>query len=148
MIDYGDYLAVSLSEMKDDWFQGFQWCLHPSLNWQDVAKLLDDELGEIQSQPLKWASATTTVAKPDTPWLNDVDRAAKILGTDHGQILFEIRAYEPQNQLCRSSIKQLIDEADFQDLAQQICNDKSILNFVFRDRPGEMLEFRRCITRV
>ena len=82
MTDYGDYLATSLSELKDERFEGFQWRLHHQLNWQDVAALLESELEEIKSQTWKWATAATTVPKPDTSWLKDVDRAATILGVD------------------------------------------------------------------
>lgn len=149
MVDYGDYLAESLRQLKTSKLNGFQRRLHPSLNWQEINSNIQAErqaLGE--TGPKIWPVLINTRSNIKTPWLDDIEKAAAHLNTSRDQLIFEIETYAARNNLCHSRIGKLIKGAAFGDLAKHILHDKSILQLVFQDRPQEMAEWRRCIGRI
>ena len=142
-VEYGDYLAVSLAKLKEPKFEGFQWKIHPKLSWVDVGRLLKKEKAEMDRH-----LSSTNLPRPETPWLDDVNKAAQMLAIDEEQLIYEITWYGKRNEFCHSGIKRMIDEADFNNLADRIIADKKSLCAIFKGRPVEQIEMRNCISRI
>lgn len=154
-MDYGDYLAVNLKELRTSTFDNCQWRLDPSLDWQQIDAFIQSErhaIGDFDEfEVVIYSSSSPPRQDPSqvkTPWLDDVAKAATTLGISRDQLLFEIKTYAARNQLCHSGVGKFIDTADWGRLATQIIHDKGILDPMFRDRPQEMLAWRRAIGRV
>ena len=102
-VEYGDYLAISLAKLKERKFEGFQWKIHPKLSWVDVGRLLKKEKAEMDRY-----LCSTNLPRPETPWLDDVNKAAQILGISEEQLIYEITWYGKRNEFCHLGIKKMI----------------------------------------
>ena len=149
-IEYGDYLAVSLAELKKDHFDEktrgkLYW--RDNGDWCEIARVLRHELEELE----RIRRTPNTFGKPaetiETPILNDINYVANKLPkpVDPKQIIYEIEAYAARNQLCHIGIAKMIDECRWGDLADRVCHDKAQLELIYHDRPCEQANMRRSI---
>ena len=58
----------------------------------------------------------------DMPWLDDMEKAAKILIVQAKDVRFEIAAYAKRDRLCHSNIKDMIRRAQWEKLAARLFN--------------------------
>ena len=59
----------------------------------------------------------------DTPFSNEVAKAAKALGMTIKQVVFEIEAYAARNQTCHNDVKNLIHKCHWSKLAELLASD-------------------------
>lgn len=95
-LDYGDYLAVNLKELRTSTFDTCQWRLDPSLDWQQIDAIIRSErraIGDFDEfEVVIYSSSSPLPQDPSqvkTPWLDDVAKAATMLGISRDQLLFE-----------------------------------------------------------
>ena len=71
---------------------------------------------------------------------SDVAKAAQRLGYEVDVVKYQIIAYANRNNFYHSGTKAMIDQGDFQVLAERILEDKRALEFIFRGRPSAQIE--------
>lgn len=144
-IDYGDYLAVNCAILKEHRFQGLLWKKGENLDWIAVGEILQNEISSLK----EWRKTqNTSIPRPLTPWVDDLERAADVLETTKEQLLFEIDFYSQRNQLCHSNIKNMLEDCDWSSLAQRIVTDKKALAQLYRDHPEDAKHMSSAIERL
>ena len=151
-IEYGDYLAESLKELKKDQFdeavRGKTLYWKENGDWQAIAGILDDEQQAISRRQNSIRLGFLNNPIPETPCLDDVRYAAAKLGIDTEQILFEIRLYAARNATCHVGIKGMVQNCQWQKLADRICWDKKSLSKVFEGQNEAQVRMRITIGRI
>ena len=142
-VEYGDHLAISLTKLKEERFGGFQWKLDPRLDWVDVAEILTKE----KEQRDRFLDSAN-LRRPETPWLDDIHKAANKLGVSEDQLIYEITWYAKRNEFCHSGIKRMIEETDWGNLANRIIMDNMSLCAMYQGRPQEQIKMRNCIAGI
>ncbi|KAI9714150.1 MAG: hypothetical protein M1812_006478 [Candelaria pacifica] len=143
--DYGDYMAISLAPYQTPDFDEYFWRFPNKKDWQAVSAALDEERKRMQEYHRRKQVAVGLVERPETPLMNDIEKAAEERNTTAEQFAFEIQAYAARNSYCHSGIKRLIDECKWHDLAERVLEDQATLNWVYRNKVNERNEMRRCI---
>lgn len=133
--EYGDYLASACAKFKRSDMEDIKW-KRENLNWQAVAKKLteEEEMSSFSSIP--------------TPWVYEIEKAAKRLEYDPKLVRYQIHAYADRNNFCHSGIQGMIDNCDFQELAERIVEDRRALEVIFRGRPNNQIDMRSVIKEV
>lgn len=69
----------------------------------------------------------------ETPFSNDVAKAAKILGKTRKQVFFEIKAYAARTRACHNDVKNLIHKCHWSvKLAELLSSDLLVLKSMFK----------------
>src|SRR3954447_26627874 len=117
-IDYGDYLALNLSEVKSSQFRWLRLEGEED-GWVAIGR------GTAGARRRRWGDgprlkdqSTDQLPRPPTPLLNDIKRAADVLKTESEQLLFGIHAYAGRNSLCGSRLKSFVDGYKWENLAK------------------------------
>ena len=138
MAEYGDHLAYTCTTLKGDAMNDLVWKTE-KLDWQAVAKKMQNEEATMEDEKRR------RVPTSPTPYLDDVAKAAERLGYEVDLIRYQILAYANRNNFCHSGIKAMIQDGDFQQLAEGIMQDKRALVNIFRERPSEQTKIRKMI---
>ena len=136
--EYGDYLAYTCSALKGGVMEQMIWRIE-NLDWQAVAERITNEESARAEQDRRQLPIAPT------PYLDDVARAATILGYEFDLVEYQILAYADRNNFRHSGLKAMIHQGAFQDLAERIVQDKRSLEVVFRGRPHAQIEMRKVI---
>lgn len=146
---YGDYLAETCAQYRGSKYDGlgFAWKGHPELTVRDISNKIKKE-EELRSHEAGWTSAGETLQRPNTPYLDSLGIVAREVGIDTEQVSYEFKAYADRNDLCHTGIRNLISEADFEELAARIYNDLAILDIIYRGRPAEQYQMRDVIKKI
>ena len=143
LCEYGDLMAVSVGALKNN-EEGYK-----DLIWNQEHKDWVAVANEIQNEEtMKRDYKLNMTKKVETPYLDSVTKAAGLLKVQEHQILFEIKTYARRNEVCHSSIKNMIEKAQWPKLAERLVYDKSLLNKLFVDNPTDMLAMRNTIARI
>ena len=112
-IEYGDYLAMKLAELKKDKVeekaQGHLF-RRSTTNWVEVSEVMKKERTEeelVQNMPIRCGKPMPTV---DTPCLDSIRRAASIVNVDPQQLMYEIEAYAARNMICHIGIGRMVEK--------------------------------------
>ena len=138
MAEYGDYLVYTCTTLKGDAMNDMVWKTE-RLDWQAVAKKIQNEEATMEDEKRR------RVPTSPTPYLDDVAKAAERLGHEKSLIRYQIMAYADRNNFCHSGIKSMIQEGDFQQLAERIMQDKRALVNIYRERPSDQIKIRKMI---
>ena len=84
---------------------------------------------------------------PHTPYLDGLKKAATLLKLTERDARFEIAAYAKRNTLCHCSVEDMIDNADWEKLAEQIFRDKQKLIETWGDNSELVLQYRLAVGR-
>ncbi|KAI9788683.1 MAG: hypothetical protein M1816_006734 [Peltula sp. TS41687] len=133
-VTYGDYLAISLSRLKDESFNDFLWMQNPRLTWTKVPEVVEEELESLKAYKGSWAIACLTPSCPETPMLYVLQAAATQLGLSRDQLAVEVISYGHRDRLCHSGIKEMIDRCQFFELGKRLLADEALLSFVYEGR--------------
>ena len=68
----------------------------------------------------------------ETPFSNDVAKAARILGKTRKQVFFEIKAYAARTQACHNDVKNLIHKCHWSKLAELLSSGLLVLKSMFK----------------
>ena len=151
-IEYGDYLAESLKQLKKDNFdektRGKQLHWREHGNWQDISAILHSEEQANKSLDDSIRRGPHDHPLPHTPCLNDIHVAANKLGIDYKQIIFEIHSYAARKEICHSGVSGMIERCEWPKLANRICYDKQWLSKIFEGRPVELMRMRVTIANL
>ena len=138
MTEYGDYLAYTCTTLNDDIMNDMVWKTE-KLDWQAVAEKITDEEATIEDEKRR------RVPTSPTPYLDEIAKAANGLGYQVDLIRYQILAYADRNKFCDSSLKVMIQDGNFQELAERIMEDKRALVNIYRGRPSDQIELRKMI---
>ena len=139
MAEYGDYLAFTCTTLKGDVMNDMVWKTE-KLDWQAVAKKIQKEEATMEDEKRR------RVPTSPTPYLDDIARAANILGCEVDMIRYQILAYaDRNNSSCHSGLKAMIEDCEIQQLAERIMQDKRALLYIYRGRTSAHLEMRKMI---
>lgn len=67
----------------------------------------------------------------DTPFSNEMAKAAKIPGNTTKQVVFEVEAYAARNQACHNDVKDLIHKCHWSKVAELLSSDLLALKLLF-----------------
>lgn len=151
-VEYGDYLAMACTDLKklkrplgpngeDNGYFGWK-----RVQWQQVAsELLREEAEAREREQLGLPPDNNVVMK----WTETIAEASKILGYEARIIRYQILAYAERNNVCHNGIQSMVNNAEFDDLAMQIVEDKAALNAIYEGtRPRDQIDLRGVIGRV
>ncbi|KAL8920332.1 MAG: hypothetical protein Q9208_006303 [Pyrenodesmia sp. 3 TL-2023] len=149
--DYGDDLAVTTDENRgpDPSWKG--------MKWTEVARLMGEEEKKMRiwrqkNEGQQWRTLGQAreprSEKPDTPILDDVQKAANERHILASQVAYEIREYGKRNEQCHSGVRDLINNAFWQELAELIVRDKKTLGRIYQNNPQAQKSMRQCITNL
>ena len=138
MAEYGDYLAHVCSALKANNMSDMVWKIK-KLNWQEVGQQIKKE------ETTRAEEKRRRLPLSLTPCLDDIARAATRLGHDFGIVRYQILAYAERNDLYHSGVKSMIQNGEFQELAERIVVDKRALEIIYRGRPHDQIEMRGII---
>ena len=137
--DYGDYLAISLDSYRG---ADLQWT---GIIWTEIAELIEIEEEALYRFENSRPQPDTA---PQTPMLDDCTKVATKKGLSTGQVIFEIKEYARRNTQCHSGVRNLINRAKWQELAELMMRDKQRLREVYRQHPLEQQRMRDCINEI
>ncbi|KAI9722250.1 MAG: hypothetical protein M1812_001722 [Candelaria pacifica] len=159
LTDYGDYFALNLKRLRKGDMKDMSWRKPGKgfIQWQQVSAMLQDE--ESKTDVFHdWMSSPVKRRIPDTPIIDDLKKAAKIINKARDDttsmwvikedLSFEIHTYAKRCNLCHSGLEDLIKGMQWQCLAERICQDLASLGLVYRDRPHEQIEMRNKIKKL
>ena len=138
MAEYGDYLAYTCTTLKGDVMNDMVWKTE-KLDWQAVAKKIQKEEATMEDEKRR------RVPTSPTPYLDEIAKAANGLGYQVDLIIYQILAYADRNKFCDSSLKVMIQDGAFQQLAERIMEDKRALVNIYRGEPSAQIEIRKMI---
>ena len=141
-VEYRGDPNVNLAALKESQFRGFQWILHPRLDWAQIAGILNKQRAARERY-----LSSTNLSRPETQWLDDVNRAAQTLGISEEQLIYEITWLGKRNVGYRA-IQKKIDNGNFTALAEHLIADKTLLSVIFRDRRLEQIDIGNRIDRI
>lgn len=142
-LEYGDYLAIHCEQINQRDMRDLLWKTTERCDWQEVARRI--KIGE---DCLQYHSEHPESPVPDTPWINDVKTAADRKGLDAEQTMFEIKGYADRNAAGHIGIGRMIDECNWQALAERIEYDKATMNTVFANDHGKGVRMRLAVGKV
>ena len=119
------------------------WKKTERCDWQEVARRL-----KIEEDAIDYHNRNPGSPMPNTPWIDDVRKVATRKGLNVDQTIFEIKGYANRNAAGHTGIGKMIDECDWQTLAERIEYDKATLNMVFANEPSKGVMMRVAIGRV
>ena len=148
---YGDYLAENLKRTRCNAFNDMLWKLD-SKDWACVADALQREEAAMQEYSesqtrLVFGQGGPVISKPAMPWHDDVKIAANRLRMDTEDLKWEIVTYAKRNRLSHNGIGQLLDNCQWDRLAERISSDLGVLGMVFPGRGSEQIAMRRAVKR-
>lgn len=124
----GDYLGKNLTDIKND--LQHQGVRHPFLggsSWECISREMACE-DKVLFQYLKSQSARHYSPRPNTPTLTALEDAARRTGMDENQLRFEIDTFAARCRYAHNGIEEMIDTADFHNLATRLWADLSYIN--------------------
>ena len=146
-LEYGDYLALNCERYRSSDVTGTEWKSHPEMQWPDVDDQLTEEEKALEHYRQLLRADIADRRYPDTPWLDSIQKAAKIAQMQPEDIRFEIQYYAKRNRLAHSNVKEMVNKADFYSLASQILADKKRLGEIYGDT-SRVLDYRLAIGRL
>lgn len=139
--EYEDYLTYACTALKGENKKDIIWKTE-RLDWQAIVKRILEEESTLAKENLRHLAITPT------PYLNDIFKAANRLGCEISMVRYQVVAYAERNNFCHSAIKAMVQNGDFQELAERVMEDKKALDVIFRDRPHAPKEMRGLIKMV
>ena len=137
-VEYGDYLSHTCSALKAENMGDMIWKVK-KLDWQEVGRQVKkEETTRVEEQRRQ-------LPLSPTPYLDDIAKAADRLGHDFAIVRYQILAYAERNDFCHSGVKNMIQNGEFQELAERILIDKRALEIIYRGRPHDQIEMRGVI---
>ena len=139
-LEYGDYLylAYNCNALKGNDMEDMRWKIE-KLDWQEVAEKIKKEENTLAEESAR------RLPLSKTPYLDSVKEAATRLGYDTGLVRYQIIAYAECNNFCHNGIKDLINHAEFAELAEKLVEDKRALGEIYRGNPRAQIEMRSVL---
>ena len=136
--EYGDYLAHTCTALKTENMGDMIWKAQ-KLDCQEVGRQVKKE------ETTRAREERRRMPLSPTPYLDDIAKAATRLGHDFAIVRYQIFAYAERNDFCHSGVKNMIEQGEFQELAERIVEDKRALEIIYRGRPHDQIEMRGVI---
>ena len=137
-VEYGDYLSHTCSALKAENMCDLIWKVK-KLDWQEVGRQVKKE------ETTRAEEQRRRLPLSPTPYLNDIAKAADRLGHGFAIVRYQILAYAERNDFCHSGVKNMIQNGEFQELAERIVIDKRAPEIIYRGRPHDQIEMRGMI---
>jgi len=153
LLQYGDYMADHCKASRSDKMNGLDlvWKEYPSKNWIGLARQIAAErekISEYKHEIYSVRRHPRELVRPDTPMLDSCERAGEPMGLSGEQIAWEIQKYAERNQQSHSYIQSMIDNANWNQLAETLARDEELLETVFPFAPEKSGGFRTAIDNV
>ncbi len=142
-LEYGDYLALHCEQINQGDMRDLLWKTTEKCDWQEVARRITSE-----EKTLDDHYQNPDSVRPETPWLDDVKTAAERKSLDLNQTIFEIKGYAARNAAGHIGIGRMLDECNWQDLAERVLYDKATMNTVFANEPKKGVMMRVAVGRL
>ena len=151
-VEYSDYLAMACADPKklkrplgpkgkDNGYFGWK-----PIQWQQVASELQQEEAEAREREQLGLPPDNNIVMK---WTETIDEASRLLGYQARIIRYQILAYAERNNVCHNGIHSMVNNAEFDDLAMRITEDKAALNAIYEGtRPRDQIDLREVIGRV
>ena len=137
-VEYGDYLAPTVAALKAEDMGDMVWKVK-RIDWQEVGRQVRQE------EATRAEEERRRLPLSPTPYLDDIAKAAAGLGYDFAIVRYQILAYADRNDFCHSGVKNMIQQGEFQELAERIMEDKRALEIIYRGRAHDQIEMRGVI---
>lgn len=137
-VGYGDYLAHTCAALGAEDMGDMVWKVE-RIDWQEIGRQVRQE------EATRAKEERRRLPLSRTPYLDDIAKAAARLGHDFAIVRYQILAYADRNDFCHSGVKNMIQQGEFQELAERIMEDKRALEIIYRGRPHDQIEMRGVI---